>query len=190
MDNKKLRIAYHETGHAIMALLCRQGIKRVSLKEMDSPRGTEKYRGYMKLESDERKIKLTGEEAVQKIRISLAGYASETLFFGGAGIGGDDLKVAVDLVEDMLRIDGFRNWVAELPVPNSLNMIENPLIRAYIDYRIDQCTGELAPFRRVIQVIAEELFEKEELTGDEVSAHFNSFMRGHFQQIASRGSGD
>ncbi len=43
MDQKKLKIAYHETGHAVMALICHQGIKRVSLREMDSPRGTDKY---------------------------------------------------------------------------------------------------------------------------------------------------
>lgn len=50
MDQKRLKIAYHETGHAVMALLYRQAIQKLSLKEMDSLRGTDKYHAFMKLE--------------------------------------------------------------------------------------------------------------------------------------------
>ena len=162
-----------------MALICGQAIQKVSLKEMESPRGTDKYRGFMKLESVEPKVKFTGEEAIQKIRISLGGYASEGLFFESSKIGGDDLTVATDLVEEMLKIEEFRNWVARLPAPDSsvLPMIESPLIKAYIDYRIQQCMKELAPFGPAIRLIAEELYKREELTGDEVSVLFSSFMQ-------------
>lgn len=73
MDDKKLKIAYHETGHAVMALICRQEIQKVSLKQMDSPRGTDKYHAFMKLEPFDPKIKFTGEKAIQRIMISLGG---------------------------------------------------------------------------------------------------------------------
>lgn len=46
MDHKKLTIAYHETGHAIMAIICDQKIKTVSLKEIESSLGTDKYLGF------------------------------------------------------------------------------------------------------------------------------------------------
>jgi hypothetical protein len=39
VDQRKLKIARHETGHAVMALRCGQKIQKVSLKEMDSPAG-------------------------------------------------------------------------------------------------------------------------------------------------------
>jgi hypothetical protein len=45
MDQKKLKIAYHETGHEVMALICHQRLRGISLKEMDSPMGTDKYLG-------------------------------------------------------------------------------------------------------------------------------------------------
>lgn len=177
MDHKRLKIAYHETGHAVMALLHRQKIQKVSLREMDSANGTDKYLGFMKLEAVDPKAKFTGEKAIQKIMISLGGYASEILFLGGsANIGGDDLTVAAKTTEDMLQIEKFKNWVAGLsvPSPGALDLIENPLIRAYIDFKMGDCIKALAPAKTAIKVIAEELYKREELTGDEVIALFNS----------------
>jgi len=146
---------------------------------MDSPRGTDKYHAFMKLEPVDPKIKFTGEKAIQKIMISLGGYASEILFLDSANIGGDDLTVAAKMAEDMLQIAEFKNWVAGLPVPTSsaLDIIENPLVRTYVDCKMRDCIKALTPLRPVIQAIAEELYKKEELTGDEFSALFNSFMQ-------------
>ncbi len=45
MDQRRMKIARHETGHAVMALRFGQRIQKVSLKEMDSPMGTDKCRG-------------------------------------------------------------------------------------------------------------------------------------------------
>lgn len=57
-----------------------------------------------------------------------------------------------------------------LPIPNPspLDMIENPLVRAYVDYKIHDCVNTLVPLKPVIQKIAEELHKREELTGAEV----------------------
>lgn len=180
MDYKKLTIAYHETGHAVMALNCRQGIKKVSLREMDSPRGTGKYLGSTQLEPFEQKETFTINEATRRVRISLGGYASEILFSGGsAKIGGDDLTSAIKWVEDMMQSAEFRNLAARLPTPDpgALDMIENQTVRAFIDYQIHLCIKELEPFGRQIRLVAETLYTKEELTGDEVTALFNSFIR-------------
>lgn len=178
MDPKKLKIAYHETGHAVMALRYRQEILKVSLKVMDSPRGTDRYHAFIKLDPIDPKIKFTGEKAIQKIMISLSGYASEILFSGDSvNIGGDDLTIAANLTEDMLQFEEFRNWVAELPIPepSALGMVKNPLVRAYIHSKIGECVEVLAQVRPAIKLIAEELYKKEELTGDEVSALFSSY---------------
>lgn len=177
VDQRRLKIAYHETGHAVMALICRHRVQKISLKEMDSPNGTDKYHAFMKLEPDDPKHKFTGEKAIQRIMISLGGYASEILFFGGsANIGGDDLTVASKTVEDLLLIPEFRNWTATLPVPapGALDMIENRLVRAYIEHKMHDCVKALAPLGPAIKVIAEELYKRKELTGDEVAALFDS----------------
>lgn len=180
VDHKKLTIAYHETGHAVTALICCQGIKKVSLGEMDSLRGTEKYLGSTQLESFEKNEKFTISEAIRRAKISLGGYASEILYSGGsAKIGGDDLTLAIQLVESMMQSEDFRAFTATLPIPDpgALDSIGNPNTRAFIDYLIDQCVQDLEPFAREIQLIAETLYQKEELTGDQVSALFNSGAR-------------
>ncbi len=71
VDQRRLKIAWHETGHAVMALRYRQAIQKVSLRQMDSPSGTDKYDAFMKLESVDPTNKITGEKAIQKIMISL-----------------------------------------------------------------------------------------------------------------------
>lgn len=107
--------------------------------------------------------------------ISLAGYASEILFAVGlANVGGDDLTNAVKLAENMMQSEDFRNFAARLPIPDpgTLDIIENPTVRAIIDYMMRDCIEVMAQFKPKIQVIAEEWYKREELTGSEVSAFF------------------
>ena len=184
IDYKKLLIAHHEAGHAVMALVCNQRIQKVSLKEMGSPRGTDNYLGHTKLEPFEQNETLTINEAIRRVMISLGGYASEVLYLGGSiKIGCDDLTFAVKRVEDMMQSEAFRNLAARLPIPEAgaLDMIENPTVRAFIDYKLGSCVETLAPLKPVIQSIAEELYKKEELTGEEIAALFNSFMQSSRQ---------
>jgi hypothetical protein len=70
VDQKKLKISIHETGHAIMGLICGQGYKKFSLKEMDSPKGTDKYLGATIFEHFEQPAELTINEAIRRARIS------------------------------------------------------------------------------------------------------------------------
>lgn len=181
VDHKKLKIAYHETGHAVMALVCRQGVQKISLKEMDSPSGTDKYLGSMVPEPFKRESTVTINELNNKIMISLAGFAGDGLFSDGliSNFGGDDLIKAIRWVENMLESKEFRKLVEALPspAPGKLDMIENPLVRRYIDYMMAGCFETLEPFKPVIKLIAEELYKKGELSGGEVSNLFNSFVK-------------
>jgi len=171
MDNEKLIIAYHETCHAVMALLCGLKIRSVSIK------GTNKYRGVMSTNPPAREV-TNPNEALREVRISLSGFVGEVLFSGKYTIfrSHPDLTGAIELVEEMLAFDeGFRNKVAGLAPTNSLTDIENPLVRAFIEGKLAWCLKELQPYKLGIQVIAEELYKREELVGDEVSTIFNSF---------------
>lgn len=177
IEHKKLVVARHETGHAVMALICRQEIQKVSLKEMDLLIGTDKYLGFTKLEPFDQNMTFTINEGNRRIMISLGGYASEILFYDSAKVGGDDLTFAAKYIEDMLQAEDFRNLVARLPTPESgvFDMVANANVRAYMDYSMHMCIQKLAPHKQVLQLIADELCKKEELAGDEVSTLFSSF---------------
>lgn len=181
LDHKKLKIAYHETGHAVMATIYGQRIEKISLGQMDSPLGTGTYSAFMKLAAVDPNNRLTGEKAIQKIMISLGGYASEILFYDGCfNTGEDDLTIAANAADSMMQIEEFKIWVAQLPTPDPnsfLDIIKNPLIRAYINLKLDECVQTLTQFRPIVQLIAEELYKREELSGAEVYALFNSFMQ-------------
>jgi ATP-dependent Zn protease len=178
MDEKKLKIARHETGHAVMAMICRHNVQVVSLKEMDTPPGIDKFLGFTKVEAVDKNATFTIKVADLKIMISLGGYASEILFYDVAGIGGEDLKHAVRIVEDMLQVEDFYKLVSELPEPHpeELRSIENPMVRRFIDYKFDQAVQALLPLKPVINTIAEELYKKEELSGHEFSELFDSLI--------------
>ncbi|MGZ3724550.1 MAG: hypothetical protein ACXWQQ_02080 [Pseudobdellovibrio sp.] len=177
MDHKKFKIAHHETGHAVMALICRHSVQTVSLKEMDSPIGKDKFLGFTKVDRIDKNAIFTINEADRKVMVALGGYASEILFYNVAGIGGDgadDLSRAVKIVEDMLQVEDFKNLIAKLPTPRpgELKSIENPLIKKFIDYKFEQAIKALTPLKPVIHYIAQELYKKEELTGEEVTRLF------------------
>ncbi len=179
MNQKKLKIAYHETGHAVMALICRQGVRSVSLKEMDSPTGTDKYLGSTKLVPFEQKAELKINEAMRRVMISLGGYASEILLLdGSANVGGDDLTSAVKWVEVMMQSEDFQAFAKRLPVPapGALDIIPNPTVRAFIEHQMHLCIEELTPFKPLIQLIAEKLHESDELAGEQVTQLFMSFV--------------
>ncbi len=179
MDKKRFKIAIHEMGHAVMALFRGQGVQKVSLKGMDSPNGTDTYHGFMTLEPTEPSSKVTDNDAIRKVMISLGGYASEILFFEVCTPGGDDLATAAKWAESLLQIEEHRNRMATLPVPKPgpLDEIQNLQVRAYIHHMIPECARALDPLGPLIKFLAEELYRKDELNGDAIEGHFNSYMQ-------------
>lgn len=179
MDHEKLKTAYHETAHAVMALLCGLKIKRVSIK------GTDQYRGVMSTEPPERQI-TNPAEALREVRISLSGFVGEVMISGKYTIfrSHPDLTSAIELVEDMLAFDDkFKNMIADRAVanPGTFTDIENPLVGSYIEGKLAWCLSKLNPHKPAIKLIAEKLYESEELSGDEVSALFNSPTQSSLQ---------
>lgn len=174
-----MKIAIHETGHGVMTLFRGQGVGKLSLKGMDSPNGTDKYLGFMTREPTFQKAKITVNDAIREIMISLGGYASEMLFFNVCHPGGDDLTKAEKWSETLLQVDEYRNRMATLavPEPGPLDQIQNSQVRAYVHHMIPECERVLRPFGPLIKFLAEELYKKDELEGHEVEAHFNSFMQ-------------
>lgn len=175
VDQQKLKTAYHETCHAVMAINHGLKIRRISIK------GTDKYRGVMSTEPPKREI-TNPQEALREVRIGLSGFIGEVMISGKYTVfrSHPDLTGAIELVEELMAFDeGFKNVVIKLATtnPGTSTEIENPLVRAYIDGKLKWCLDKLTPYKPVIKLIAEELYKKEELAGDEVSALFDSFMQ-------------
>lgn len=150
MDQEKLKTAYHETCHAVMAILHDLKIGRVSIK------GTDKYRGVMSTEPPAREIK-NPHEALREVRISLSGFVGEVMVSGKYTVfrGHPDLEGAIELVRDMMAFDEeFRNVVVKLAAtnPGTSNEIEDPLVRAYIDGKLGWCYYKLCSYKREIQL--------------------------------------
>jgi hypothetical protein len=173
VNHQKLEIAHHEAGHAVVALLYGLKIKKVSLI------GTAEYRGITSLEPFERKNTIS--HADREIRLNLAGFVGQGLFLDNS-IKIDpphhpELMDSIGVVRDMLNSDHeFRNLANGLPdlYPRTLTMIKDSTVRVYINYILDSCFAKMIPLKAAIQKIAEELYRRDELTGDEVSHLFES----------------
>ena len=156
----------------VMAIICGLKIRRISIK------GTETYRGVMSTEPPKREI-TNPAEALREVRISLSGFIGEVMISAKYTVFSShpDLTGAIELVEEMMAFDeGFKNVVIKLAAtnPGTSTEIENPLVRAYIDGKLKWCLDKLSPYKPVIKLIAEKLYEQEELTGDEVFTPFNA----------------
>jgi hypothetical protein len=175
MNPPKLEVARHEAGHAVMALIYGLKIKRSSLI------GTATYRGVTSLEPFERKD--TIEHAEREIRLNLAGFVGEGLFSDNR-IKIDpphhpELLDSIEIVRDLLndeRVRSFANGLSEF-YQQKLTVIKDPIVRSYVNYILESCFAKMIPLKPVIESIANELNQKDELTGDEVFTLFNSFMQ-------------
>lgn len=177
MNPPKLEVARHESGHAVMALIYGLKIKRTSLI------GTATYSGVTSLEPFDRKD--TIEHAEREIRLNLAGFVGEGLF--------SDNKIKIDppnhpelvdsivIVRDLLNDGRVRSFANELPdfYRQKLTMIVDPVVRGYINYILESCFAKMIPLKQAVQLIANELNQKDELTGDEVSVLFNSLIQSN-----------
>ena len=174
LNPNKLEVAYHEAGHAAMALIYGLKIKKVSLV------GTAEYRGVTSLEPFERKD--TFEHADRDIRLNLAGFVGEGLFLDSR-IKIDppthpELIDSIDIVRDLLSDERFRIRASGLSDDylRGLTMIKDLTIRKYINFILEMCFTEMIQLKPAIKLIAAELHQKDELTGEEVSSYFN-FVR-------------
>lgn len=172
-----MKIAYHETGHAVMMLISGHGVQNVSLKERLAPNGIDKYLGSATPLAFEKKPMTTVDELDRKVMISLAGYMSEALFFDGliSSFGSDDLNRAIQYAENMLESEQFKSLVSQMPTPEAgkLDMISNPLVRQYIDQAMGRCHMTLGRLKPVIHLLAVELDKKDELSGEEFGYLFD-----------------
>ena len=187
IDEKEKRIvAYHESGHALIAQLT-EGAKKVK-KVSIVPRGMAAL-GYTLNTPEENKYLMQKYELIAEIDTLLGGRASEEVFIGEISTGAsNDLERATDIIKGMVKMYGMTD-IAGLMVLEKMNNqflgggfnnqkdysektaeeVDN-YIKTLLDERYKEVKFKLKEHKDVIEAMVAELREKEVITGEEVTA--------------------
>jgi cell division protease FtsH len=182
-EEKKI-VAYHESGHALLALLIpgADPLHKVSI----IPRGI--ALGYtMRLPTEDRYI-VTKTELVGKIIGMLGGRASEEIIFGELSTGAqDDIEKATEIARDMVMRWGMseklgnltfgrrneqvflgRDIVEEKNYSEATSVEIDKEVRKIIEDCYERAKGELVNNKEKLKLLAERLLEKEVMDCEEV----------------------
>lgn len=182
---EKTMVAYHESGHALLALLIpgADPLHKVSI----IPRGTAALGYTMQLPLEDRYI-TTKNELLGRLTVLLGGRASEELIFSEVTTGPhNDLEVATDAVRKMVTKFGMseklghltygrreeqiflgRDIVEERNYSEETARLIDQEVKSIIDQCYDRARHELKIHEAELRKLAEVLLEKEVLDDDEV----------------------
>ena len=181
---EKKIVAYHESGHALMAETT-VGAKKVS-KVSIVPRGLAAL-GYTLNTPEENKFMAQKYELWAEVDVLLGGRAAEEVFIGEISTGaGNDLERATDIIKSMVQTYGMSD-VAGLMVLEktrhsflgggnqasreySDKMAEamDEFIKLSLQERYGNVVKRLQEYKQAIEDIVKLLYKKENITGEEV----------------------
>ncbi|MBI1976143.1 MAG: ATP-dependent zinc metalloprotease FtsH, partial [Candidatus Omnitrophica bacterium] len=188
-DEKK-RVAYHEAGHALLALLIpgADPLHKVSI----IPRGTAALGYTMQLPTQDRYL-MTQAELSAKLTVLLGGRVSEELLFQEISTGAqNDLEVATDIAHRMVCEYGMSEKLGHLTfgrrdrqvflgrdILEEKNYSEQTAVTIDAEVRriIEESHGrameQLSKHQEQLKLIAQRLLEREVLDADEVRRILN-----------------
>ncbi|MDB5862629.1 MAG: cell division protein FtsH [Betaproteobacteria bacterium] len=199
-------VAYHEMGHALVALSL-PGVDTVH-KISIIPRGIGAL-GYTIQRPTEDRFLMTREELENKMAVLLGGRASERLVFGHLSTGAaDDLAKVTDIARSMVMRYGMEEKLGhvayESASPRFLDVPEilprerqfseevareiDRAVKAIIDEAFRKAHHALFRNRRVLDLGAEQLLQKETLNEDELKALANEVR--HVERSGSRAASE
>lgn len=170
-DTEKKLVAYHESGHALVAHILTGNLHKVSI----IPRG--KVGGFTMVLPDESPY-MSKAHILNMVRVLLAGRAAEELIFNEVTTGAqDDLKRSTELVKNIITKYGMSSFGPVIFEDDntfrpgfSEDMAKK--IDSEILYTINSCYEEtkilLARFRAKLDLLANALIEKETLHASEI----------------------
>jgi ATP-dependent metalloprotease FtsH len=166
----KRRLAYHETGHALVMakLLPRERLEKVTIVRHGEVEGA---LGFAVPKPKEEIYTMTKDELLAHIQVSLGSRAAEQLFLGIEMTGASgDLQNATRLAGAYIAMYGMSGSLY-----SNLAFMEtqpDPKLKREIERLLDQQFAKVKAFlddhRDEVIAIAEQLLEKEDLTGDDV----------------------
>jgi cell division protease FtsH len=185
LTNEEKRLtAFHESGHALVALLIPYGdpIHKVTI----IPRGN--ALGMLVRLPEKDKVSIAKTELLADIKVSMGGRAAEELEFGEDRVttgAAQDIKNATKIAKDMIlnfgmtRELGFRNFSNEYYYQDDFEKISEKtaeVIDNEIKKLLNNCYNEVIDIlkknRSKLDKIVEALLEYETLTGEEVKQIF------------------
>jgi len=185
-------VAYHEMGHALVALMCKHcdPVHKVSI----IPRGVGAL-GYTMQRPIEDRFLMTSEELQEKMAVLLGGRAAEQLVFGHLSTGAaDDLAKATDIARSMVTRyamvpelghvsyesessaflgDGGSPFRARNYSEDTAREIDTA-VRGIVQGAFDKALALLGDARNALETGAKQLLEKETLGETELEALYVS----------------
>ncbi|MFQ5773384.1 MAG: ATP-dependent zinc metalloprotease FtsH [Kiloniellaceae bacterium] len=180
-------VAYHETGHALVALAL-PGVEVVQ-KISIIPRGIGAL-GYTIQRPTEDRYLMTREELENKMAVLLGGRAAELLVFAKLSTGAaDDLNKATDIARNMVMRYGMDETLGQAiyveDQPRFLEGVIRPpgmgavysqetareidcAVRKLIDRAFERATAILTRHRDALETTAQKLLEQETLTAEDL----------------------
>ncbi|HKY72041.1 MAG TPA: ATP-dependent zinc metalloprotease FtsH [Nitrospira sp.] len=182
------RVAYHETGHALVALSLpgSDQVQKISI----IPRGISALGYTLQLPTEDRFL-MTKSELENKVAVLLGGRIAEELIFGEASTGAqNDLVKATDIAKSMVKAYGMSEKVGMMtlererqpqfiqmqPVQEKGDYSEatareiDSEVRRIIDEQYERVKRLLEEKRHALQEGAKILLEREVIGGDELKA--------------------
>jgi cell division protease FtsH len=183
-EREKKTVAYHETGHALMAAFrpMTEKVHKISIV----PRGIGALGLTMQLPTEDRYL-MSRQELLEKIDVLLGGRAAETIIFGDVTTGAqNDLQRATDIARSMVTLYGMTDKLGPVTYQNAPNpflqhhglsqakefsdetakMIDQE-VRSIVEDRMEQAIGTLREHEDLLHLVAQRLLEKETLEGEE-----------------------
>ncbi|ABB44947.1 FtsH-2 peptidase. Metallo peptidase. MEROPS family M41 [Sulfurimonas denitrificans DSM 1251] len=182
---EKKIVAYHESGHALMAETT-VGAKKVS-KVSIVPRGLAAL-GYTLNTPEENKFMMQRHELWAEVDVLLGGRAAEQVFIGEISTGaGNDLERATDIIKSMVQTYGMSDVAGLMVLEKSRHsflsggygqssreysnkMAENmdEFIKTSLQERYNGVVERLELYRDAVEEVVKLLYKKENITGEEV----------------------
>jgi cell division protease FtsH len=190
-------VAYHEMGHALVALMCRHcdPVHKVSIV----PRGVGAL-GYTMQRPTEDRFLMTREELQERMAVLLGGRAAEQLVFGHLSTGAaDDLAKATDIARSMVTRYGMVPELGHVSYESEpstfLGGPTSPFrtrdysddtareidtaVRAMVQGAFDKALAILGEERDTLEEGARQLLDKETLGEAELQALYDEIEQKH-----------
>ena len=180
-DKEKLIVAYHETGHALVAAL--QSHSAPVTKITIIPR-TSGALGYTMQVEEHDQYLLSKEELENKIATYAGGRAAEALIFGSITTGAsNDIEQMTKLARGMITRYGMSDEFGMMALETVNNQymggdtslacaaetaaVVDEKVKALLKKEYDKAMTLLTENKQQLHALAEYLYEKETITGDE-----------------------
>lgn len=183
-EKEKKTVAYHETGHALMAAFrsTAEKVHKISIV----PRGIGALGFTLQLPTEDRYL-MSREELLEKIDVLLGGRGAEMVTFGDMTTGAqNDLQRATEIARSMVTLYGMTDNLGPVtyqPTPSpflpqqtlfgpkeisdhTARKIDEE-VRRIVESRLEGVLSTLGEKKELLQRVAQTLLEKETLDGEE-----------------------